>query len=284
MEKLPFKIDLSNKVAVVTGAGGVLCSGFAKTLAACGAKVAVLDLRLEAAQKVADEITADGGTALAVSANVLEKASLETACKEVTEKLGVCDILINGAGGNNPKGTTDNETLSLADLDNPNLRTFFDLDPDGVSFVFNLNFIGTLLPTQAFAKDMAKKGNGIILNISSMNAFRPLTKIPAYSAAKAAVSNFTQWLAVHFAPVGIRVNAIAPGFFVTNQNYNLLFDAEGNPTARSKKILSHTPMGRFGEPSDLTGTLLWLCDDNASGFVNGVVIPVDGGFAAYSGV
>jgi len=284
MEKLPFKIDLKNKVAVVTGAGGVLCSGFAKTLAACGAKVAVLDLRLDAAQKVADEITADGGTAIAVAANVLEKASLETARKEVTEKLGVCDILINGAGGNNPKGTTDNETLSLADLDNPNIRTFFDLDPDGVSFVFNLNFIGTLLPTQAFAKDMVKNGGGIILNISSMNAFRPLTKIPAYSAAKAAVSNFTQWLAVHFAPVGIRVNAIAPGFFVTNQNYNLLFDAEGNPTARSKKILSHTPMNRFGEQDDLTGTLLWLCDNNSSGFVNGIVVPVDGGFSAYSGV
>ncbi|HNX13481.1 MAG TPA: SDR family oxidoreductase [Oscillospiraceae bacterium] len=284
MEKLPFKINLKNKIAVVTGAGGVLCSGFAKTLAACGAKVAVLDLRLEAAQKVADEITADGGIAIAVSANVLEKDSLETARKDVTEKLGVCDILINGAGGNNPKGTTDNETLSLADLDNPNIRTFFDLDPDGVSFVFNLNFIGTLLPTQAFAKDMAKKGGGIILNVSSMNAFRPLTKIPAYSAAKAAVSNFTAWLAVHFAPVGIRVNAIAPGFFVTNQNYNLLFDAEGNPTARSKKILAHTPMNRFGEQEDLTGTLLWLCDDAASGFVNGIVVPVDGGFSAYSGV
>lgn len=284
MEKLPFQIDLSGKVAVVTGAGGVLCSGFAKTLAACGAKVAALDLRLDAAQKVADEIAADGGTALAIAANVLEKASLEAARKAVAEQLGVCDILINGAGGNNPKGTTDNETLSLADLDNPDIRTFFDLDPDGVSFVFNLNFIGTLLPTQAFAKDMAKNGGGVILNVSSMNAFRPLTKIPAYSAAKAAVSNFTAWLAVHFAPVGIRVNAIAPGFFVTNQNYDLLFDAAGNPTARSKKILDHTPMNRFGEQKDLTGTLLWLCDDASSGFVNGVVVPVDGGFSAYSGV
>ncbi len=284
MEKLPFQIDLSGKVAVVTGAGGVLCSGFAKTLAACGAKVAALDLRLDAAQKVADEIAADGGTALAIAANVLEKASLEAARKAVAEQLGVCDILINGAGGNNPKGTTDNETLSLADLDNPDIRTFFDLDPDGVSFVFNLNFIGTLLPTQAFAKDMAKNGGGVILNVSSMNAFRPLTKIPAYSAAKAAVSNFTAWLAVHFAPVGIRVNAIAPGFFVTNQNHDLLFDAAGNPTARSKKILDHTPMNRFGEQKDLTGTLLWLCDDASSGFVNGVVVPVDGGFSAYSGV
>ena len=284
MEKLPFKIDLSKKVAVVTGAGGVLCSGFARILAECGAKVAVLDLRLDAAQKVADEITAAGKTAVAVSANVLDKTSLEAARKEVTEKLGTCDILINGAGGNNPKGTTDDETLSLADIDDPNVRTFFDLDPDGVSFVFNLNFIGTLLPTQTFAKDMAKKGGGIILNISSMNAFRPLTKIPAYSAAKAAVSNFTAWLAVHFAPVGIRVNALAPGFFVTNQNYNLLFDGEGKPTARAGKILAHTPMGRFGETSDLTGTLLWLCDNAASGFVNGVVVPIDGGFAAYSGV
>ncbi|MBQ3140877.1 MAG: SDR family oxidoreductase [Clostridia bacterium] len=278
------KNNLEGKVVVITGAGGVLCSGFAKTLAAEGAKVAVLDLRLEAAQQVAEAITAEGGTAVAVAANVLSKESLEAAKAEVTARLGTCDILINGAGGNNPKGTTDNEVLQLADLDNPDLKTFFDLDPDGISFVFNLNFIGTLLPTQVFAADMIGKEGATILNVSSMNAFRPLTKIPAYSAAKAAVSNFTQWLAVHFADVGIRVNAIAPGFFVTAQNYSLLFDAEGNPTARSKKILTHTPMKRFGTPEDLTGTLLWLTDSQASGFVNGVVVPVDGGFAAYSGV
>jgi len=284
MSKPQRKNNLEGKVVVITGAGGVLCSGFAKTLAAEGAKVAVLDLRLEAAQQVAEAITAEGGTAVAVAANVLSKESLEAAKAEVTARLGTCDILINGAGGNNPKGTTDNEVLQLADLDNPDLKTFFDLDPDGISFVFNLNFIGTLLPTQVFAADMIGKEGATILNVSSMNAFRPLTKIPAYSAAKAAVSNFTQWLAVHFADVGIRVNAIAPGFFVTAQNYSLLFDAEGNPTARSKKILTHTPMKRFGTPEDLTGTLLWLTDSQASGFVNGVVVPVDGGFAAYSGV
>lgn len=284
MQKPQKTSNLTGKVVVVTGAGGVLCSGFAKTLAAQGAAVAVLDLRLEAAQKVADEITADGGKALAVAANVLQKESLEAAKAEIDAKLGKCDILINGAGGNNPKGTTDNEVLQMADIGNPAIKTFFDLDPDGVSFVFNLNFIGTLLPTQVFAADMAGREGATILNVSSMNAFRPLTKIPAYSAAKAAVSNFTQWLAVHFADVGIRVNAIAPGFFVTAQNYSLLFDAEGKPTARSNKILAHTPMKRFGTPEDLTGTLLWLTDSQASGFVNGVVVPVDGGFAAYSGV
>lgn len=282
--KLPFTVDLSGKTAVVTGAGGVLCSGFARVLAACGAKVALLDLRPEAAEAVAAEICAEGGTAIAVAANVLEKESLLAARETVNAKLGLCDILINGAGGNNPKGTTDNEVLHMADIGNPELRTFFDLDPAGVSFVFNLNFIGTLLPTQVFAADMAGRQDACILNISSMNAFRPLTKIPAYSAAKAAVSNFTQWLAVHFAGVGIRVNAMAPGFFVTNQNRGLLFDEAGNPTPRSDKILAHTPMGRFGTPDDLTGTLLWLVDAGASGFVNGVVVPVDGGFAAYSGV
>lgn len=284
MPKPQRKNNFDGKVIVITGAGGVLCSGFARTLAAEGAQIAVLDLRLEAAQKVADEIVAAGGKAIAVAANVLSKESLVSARAEINAKLGTCDILINGAGGNNPKGTTDNEVLQAADIGNPSLKTFFDLDPDGISFVFNLNFIGTLLPTQVFAEDLIGKPGATILNISSMNAFRPLTKIPAYSAAKAAVSNFTQWLAVHFADVGIRVNAIAPGFFVTAQNYNLLFDAEGKPTARSEKILAHTPMKRFGTPEDLVGTLLWLTDSEASGFVNGVVVPVDGGFAAYSGV
>lgn len=284
--KLPFKVDLSGKTALVTGGGGVLCSGFAKALAACGAKVAVCDLKLEAAEKVASEICADGGVAIAVAANVLDKESLEAARRTVNEKFGTVDILLNGAGGNNPKGTTSKDTLDPEDLEGAveGVKTFFDLDPAGIEFVFNLNFLGTLLPTQVFAKDMAEKGDAVIINVSSMNAFRPLTRIPAYSGAKAAVSNLTQWLAVHFAKVGIRVNAIAPGFFLTAQNHDLLINPDGSYTARSQKILNHTPMNRFGEVDDLTGTLLWLADNKASGFVNGTVIPVDGGFAAYSGV
>ena len=277
---LPFQIDLSGKVAVITGAGGVLCSSFSKALAECGAKIALLDINEAAAQKVADEITQAGGTPIAGAANCLEAESLQQAHEVVLEKLGACDILINGAGGNNPRGTTDDEQF---DAKVEGLKTFFDLDPAGVRFVFDLNVIAALMTTQVFAKDMIGRG-GNILNISSMNAFRPLTKIPAYSAAKSAVSNLTQWLAVHFSKVGVRVNAIAPGFFVTDQNRALLYDADGRPTPRTDKILAHTPMNRFGEPSDLIGTLLYLCDANASGFVNGTVIPVDGGFAAYSGV
>ncbi len=288
MKNLPFALDLEGKVVVVTGAGGVLCSEFAKTAAQCNAKVALLDLNLEAAQKFADEIVADGGVAIAVKANVLSTEAMLQAKAEVDEKLGSCDILINGAGGNNPKGTTTKEYLFPEDLENDaeitGIKTFFDLDPDGVSFVFNLNFLGTLIPTQVFAKDMAKKEGTSIINISSMNAFCPLTKIPAYSGAKAAISNFTQWLAVHFSKVGIRVNAIAPGFFSTNQNRALLFNEDGTPTPRTDKILSHTPMNRFGTPDDLDGALQFLLNEKASGFVNGVVIPVDGGFAAYSGV
>ena len=281
--KIPFNIDLKGKTAVVTGGGGVLCAYFSKALAACGAKVAVLDLRLDAAQKVADEITAEGGTAIAVAANVLEKASLLEAYEKVHSAFGPCDILLNGAGGNNPKGTTTKEYYESGDVDRDDIVSFFDLDPASVGFVFNLNFLGTLLPTQVFARDMFDRG-ATIVNVSSMNAFRPLTKIPAYSGAKAAVSNFTQWLAVHFSKVGIRVNAIAPGFFVTAQNKSLLLNPDGSYTERSKKILAHTPMNKFGVPEDLIGTLLWLCDNGASGFVNGVVVPVDGGFAAYSGV
>ena len=282
--KLPFKIDLNNKVAVVTGGGGILCSSFAKAIAQSGAKVAILDLNGEAAQKVADEIIAEGGVAIGVSANVLQKDSLEEAKKIVNEKLGSVDILLNGAGGNNPKGTTTKEYYNIGDEDLDDVKTFFDLDPDGVSFVFNLNFLGTLLPTQVFAHDLIGKKDAVILNVSSMNAFTPLTKIPAYSGAKAAISNFTQWLAVHFSKVGIRVNAIAPGFFLTNQNKALLIDEKGEYTERSKKILSQTPMDRFGEAEELIGTLLWLLCYDASSFVNGVVIPVDGGFSAYSGV
>lgn len=280
--KLPFSIDLNGKVAVITGAGGVLCSGFAKALAACGAKVALLDINTVSAEKVAEEIIAEGGVAIAVEANCLKADSLKQAHDTVVSKLGTCDILINGAGGNNPRGTTDNEYMTPDMLGQRELKSFFDLDPDGIRFVFDLNVVAAVLTTQAFAEDMVKKG-GSVLNVSSMNAFRPLTKIPAYSAAKAAVSNLTQWLAVHFAPCGIRVNAIAPGFFVTNQNRELLFK-DGEPTARTEKILRGTPMNRFGETDDLTGTLLWLCSNEASGFVTGVVVPVDGGFSAYSGV
>ncbi|HEY5687259.1 MAG TPA: SDR family oxidoreductase [Yeosuana sp.] len=274
-----------SKVVVLTGGGGVLCRTLAKALAKQGHKIAVLDLKLEAAQKVADEIIEEGGIAIGVMANVLEKASLESAKAEVNSKLGSCDILINGAGGNHPLGTTSNPYLLEDDLENTaeGFKTFFDLDPEGIKFVFNLNFIGTLLPTQIFAKDMVGKKGCSILNISSMNAFTPLTKIPAYSGAKAAVSNFTQWLAVHFSKVGIRVNALAPGFFLTDQNRTLLTNSDGSLTTRGQQIIDQTPMGRYGEPEDLISTTLYLCDD-ASSFVTGVVIPIDGGFSAYSGV
>ena len=278
--------NLKNRVAVVTGGGGVLCSDFAKALARQGAKVAVLDINAQAAQKVADEIAAEGGEAFAYSCNVLQKESMQKARDAVLERFGTCDILLNGAGGNNPKGTTTKETLEKIDLEEkaPEIKTFFDLDPEGISFVFNLNFLGTLIPTQVFAPDMAKKENTCIVMISSMNAYRPLTKIPAYSAAKAAVQNFTQFMAVHFADVGIRVNAIAPGFFSTNQNKTLLWNEDGTPTARTGKILAATPMGRFGDAKELMGAVRFLLDDEVSSFVTGVVIPIDGGFSAYSGV
>lgn len=278
--------NLKGRVAVITGGGGVLCSGFAKDLASQGVKVAVLDLNKEAAQAVADEINKNGGTAIGVGCNVLEKESLDAAREEVNSTLGTCDILINGAGGNNPKGTTSKEKFELADIANKaeDVKTFFDLDPKGIEFVFNLNFLGTLLTTQAFAVDMVGKENTTIINISSMNSIRPLTKIPAYSAAKAAISNFTQFMAVHFSDVGIRVNAIAPGFFATNQNKTLLFNEDGSLTPRSEKIIGHTPLSRFGTPEDLTGALLFLADESYSAFVTGVILPVDGGFAAYSGV
>lgn len=282
---LPFDLDLSGKVIVITGGGGVLCGMFAKALGKTGAKIAVLDLNESAASKVAEEINKDGGTAIGYQANVLNLSSLQAVRESILKDFGTCDILINGAGGNNPKGTTTKEYLFPEDLKTKEeITTFFDLDPDGISFVFNLNFLGTLLPTQVFAKDMAKNNKGNIINISSMNAFTPLTKIPAYSGAKAAVSNFTQWLAVHFSKVGVRVNAIAPGFFVTSQNKDLLFNSDGTPTPRTGKILAATPMGRFGDAEELIGTLLWLVNDKASSFVDGVVIPVDGGFSAYSGV
>ena len=280
---LPFQIDLSDKTAVVTGAGGVLCSMFAKVVAACGAKVALLDLNLEAAQTFADDITESGGQAKAYKANVLDKAVMEEVHQQVLADFGPCDILINGAGGNNPRATTTKEYYFPGDIDK-DLVTFFNLDDAGVQFVFNLNFLGTLIPTQVFAKDMVERPGCNILNVSSMNAFTPLTKIPAYSGAKAAISNFTQWLAVHFSKVGIRVNAMAPGFFVTKQNEKMLYNDDGTPTPRTDKILAATPMGRFGKSEELVGTLLYLLSNDAAGFVTGVVIPVDGGFSAYSGV
>ncbi len=278
--------NLKGRVAVVTGGGGVLCGGFAKDLARQGVKVAVLDLREESANAVADEIKAEGFEAIGVACNVLDKESLENARSIVNEKIGTCDILINGAGGNHPNGNTTKEKFELCDLTDKaeDVKTFFDLDPKGIEFVFNLNFLGTLLTTQVFAKDMVGKENATIINISSMNSYKPLTKIPAYSAAKAAISNFTQFMAVHFSEVGLRVNAIAPGFFCTNQNKALLYNEDGSLTPRSEKILGHTPLGRFGVPEDLTGTLLFLSDETYSKFVTGVIIPVDGGFSAYSGV
>ena len=274
-----------SKVIVITGAGGVLCSTLAEALAEKGHKIAILDLTLDAAEKVANKINHNGGKALAVQSNVLKKESLEAAREQVNAHFGTCDILINGAGGNHPLGTTSNPFLTESDLENTSedFKTFFDLDPEGIKFVFNLNFIGTLLPCQIFARDMVGKKGCSILNISSMNAFTPLTKIPAYSGAKAAVSNFTQWLAVHFSKVGIRVNALAPGFFLTEQNRTLLTNSDGSLTKRGQQIIDQTPMGRYGEPEDLISTTCYLLDD-ASSFVTGIVIPIDGGFSAYSGV
>ena len=280
---LPVGVDLKGKVAVVTGAGGVICSMLAEALAAAGAKVALLDLNGERAEEFAKQIVKDGGVAKGYSANVLNKQSLADCHKQVLNDLGKCDILVNGAGGNNPKAQTDREYFENGDID-ADTKSFFDLDEGGVQFVFNLNYLGTLLPTQEFARDMVGREGCNIINISSMNAFTPLTKIPAYSAAKSAVSNFTQWLAVHFSKAGIRVNAIAPGFFSTAQNKSLLWNADGTPTARTGKIIAATPMGRFGEVEELIGATLFLASEKAAGFITGVVLPIDGGFSAYSGV
>ncbi len=281
---VPFKVNLTGKTAVVTGGGGVLCSEFSKALAECGANVAVLDLFYDPANKTAEDIISAGGSAKAYACDVLKRNELEEVREKILKDFSRIDILINGAGGNSPKATTESERLTKAELENSGGLNFFNLMPAGFEFVFNLNILGTLLPTQVFALPMAKSGGGAVLNISSMNAYRPLTKIPAYSAAKAGVSNLTMWLATHFSKVNIRVNAIAPGFFVTNQNKNLLFDGEGNPTERTKKILAATPSERFGKPEELVGAVLFLCDEKSSSFVNGVVLPIDGGFSAYSGV
>ena len=284
MKKNVLNTDLSGKVAVVTGAGGVLCSVMAKDLARAGAKVALLNRTFEKAKAVEEAILAEGGIAKAYACNVLDKNMVEEVAKQVEADLGPCDILLNGAGGNNPRATTDKEYYEPGDIDS-DVKTFFDLEESGVEAVFNLNFLGTLIPTQAFAKQMLGRKGCSILNISSMNAYTPLTKIPAYSGAKAAVSNFTQWLAVHFSKEGIRVNAIAPGFFATAQNKALLFNEDGTPTPRTGKILAATPMGRFGDSeTELSGALLFLLNDEAAGFITGVTLPVDGGFSAYSGV
>ena len=281
MNQLPLNIDYSGKVVVVTGAGGLICGAMARAFAQSGAKVAALDLNEDAVKALAADLRAEGFVCEGYKANVLDPEALEAVHKQVVADLGPCDILVNGAGGNNPRATTDNEYQHEAKEGG---KSFFDLSADGVDFVFKLNFQGTLLPTQAFAKDMVTKGEGVILNISSMNAYTPLTKIPAYSAAKAGISNFTQWLATHFAGTGIRCNAIAPGFLVSAQNKALLFNEDGTPTARSKKILNGTPTGRFVDADELIGATLFLCDNRSASAITGVVLPVDAGFAAYSGV
>ena len=273
---------MKDKQVVITGAGGVLCSAMAEAMAETGNKVALIGLHEEKVAVIAERLTAKGLTARAYGGNVLDKAAMEEVRGKVVSELGTCDILINGAGGNSARGNTQDEFLKAEHIGE--LKTFFDIEPEGVESVIKLNFMGTWIPTQVFAKDMIGKKGCSIINISSMNAYTPLTTIPGYSGAKAAISNFTQWLSVYFAKEGIRCNAIAPGFFLTQQNYSLLYDENGNPTARTEKILRNTPMERMGEPKELLGTLFYLADEEMSGFVDGVVIPVDGGFQAYSGV
>ncbi|MBR4096444.1 MAG: SDR family oxidoreductase [Oscillospiraceae bacterium] len=281
MINLPLNIDYSGKVVVITGAGGLICGAMARAFAQSGAKVAALDLNENAVKELAESLEADGFVCKGYKADVLDANALEVVHQKVISDLGKCDILVNGAGGNNPRATTSNEYQHEATEEG---KSFFDLESDGVDFVFKLNFQGTLIPTQIFAKDMVEKKSGCILNISSMNAYTPLTKIPAYSAAKAGISNFTQWLATHFAGTGIRCNAIAPGFLVSAQNKALLFNEDGTPTARSEKILNGTPTKRFVDADELLGATLFLCDNRSASAITGVVLPVDAGFSAYSGV
>ena len=281
MINLPLNVDYKDKVVVITGAGGLICSAMARAFAQSGAKVAALDLNEDAVNNLANELNNEGFACKGYKASVLDKDELEAVHEKILNDLGKCDVLVNGAGGNNPRATTDNEYQHEA---KEGTKTFFDLQPDGIDFVFKLNFQGTLIPTQVFASDMVEKGKGCILNISSMNAYTPLTKIPAYSAAKAGISNFTQWLATHFAGTGIRCNAIAPGFLVSAQNYSLLFNEKGEPTKRSAKILNGTPMNRYVNAEELLGATLFLCDDKSASAITGVVLPIDCGYSAYSGV
>lgn len=274
--------NLKDKVIVITGGAGVICSAIAEGFCQCESKVALINLHLDKAEAKAKELQDKGYIVKAYQCNVLKKDELEKVHEQIKNDLGLCDVLINGAGGNNPRANTDVEYFEEKELDN--VKSFFDLDEEGIEFVFNLNYMGTLLPSQVFAKDMIGRKGCSIINISSMSAFSPLTKVPAYSGAKAAISNFTQWLAVHFSRVGIRCNAIAPGFLVTTQNKDLLFDKDGNPTSRANKILRKTPMSRFGAPEEMVAPTLFLANEEASSFVNGVVLPIDGGFNAYSGV
>ncbi|RKD76329.1 NAD(P)-dependent dehydrogenase (short-subunit alcohol dehydrogenase family) [Sinobaca qinghaiensis] len=277
--------NLKGKTAVVTGGGGVLCGAMSMELARHGVKVAVLSRKEENAQEVVNEIKKDGGEAFALSCDVLEQASITKAAEAVKQQFpDGLDILINGAGGNHPDASTSEEYFMQEHLEDPDVKTFFDLTEEGLKHVFNLNYVGTVMATQEFMKQMVGRDNGIVINISSMSAPSPMTKVLSYSSAKAGIDNFTQWLAVHMAKENIRCNAIAPGFFLTSQNRALLLKEDGSHTARSGKIISQTPMERFGKPEDLLGTLLWLTDEKMSGFVTGITVPVDGGFMAYSGV
>jgi len=278
---IPIHERLNGRVAVVTGGSGVLCSEMCRELSRQGLKVAILNRTVEKGEAVAKEIRSSGGTAIALAANVLDRTSLEKARNEIIEQFGKIDILINGAGGNHPDAITANETYGEKAEGN---KTFFDLDEAGFSQVFASNFTGTFLASQVFGEALLKQDAPSIINISSMSSYSPMTKVPAYSAAKSAINNFTMWMSVHFAETGLRVNSISPGFFLTKQNRNLLLNEDGSLTSRSNKIIAHTPMKRFGTPEDLLGTLIWLVDESCSGFVTGITVPVDGGFMAYSGV